>query len=234
MKPSFPYKAVLLYGAVLLVLSGALPARAADGKTVVRALETALRAKIKSPNGTLKISVKPSARAGEGYFSEIKISARPAQIKKFRFSELALTARDVRIDVNKLLRNQEIITLQTKTQLRAKVSEADLTRVLAQGKSTAPLSLKVKFLKDRIRIAGNWNWTWFRGPVVGVGKLRVASSQLYFDLISLRLNNREVPSALRDKVDARLNPILDYRDLPFQPRFRAVKFNGSSATIMAY
>jgi hypothetical protein len=232
-------KNIFARAGVLLLLAAALlpsrPAPAADGPTVARTLESVLRARVKSPGGAVEITVAPSPRAAQGYFSAIRISARPAQIKRFRFSALDLAARDVQVDVNKLLRDREIVTRRSDTRLRAVVNEADLKRMLAQGRSTATMGLRVKFLRDRTRVAGRWNWTWFHGPVVGVGKLRVAPQhRLYFDLSSLQLNGHEVPAALRQRFSERLNPLLDYSDLPFQPRFRAVRFNGASAVITAY
>lgn len=201
---------------------------------VIDELNKALQSRVTSPGGKPHFLVRPSSRAGDGYFEEIFIAARPAQIKKLRLTELVLRARNVQVDVNQLLREHKLNTVKSQTFLRAIVTERDLMDVLAQGKHSAEMGLKVKFLGDQVRVNGNWKWNWFSGPVVAVGRLYLAPGhKVNCDVKSLTLNGNEVPGYVKTKFMEKLNPLIDYSDVPFQPRFRSVKVVGTRAIITA-
>jgi len=235
----------LLLAGVSAIAAGVLcsalqPVTAASGKLgpespnerVTNALTRALQNRISSPGGKPTLVVRPTNRASQGYFSEIVIAANPAQVKKLRFSEMTLRARNVRIDVNHLLKVGKVRTLSSQTSLRAVVTESDLQNVLAQGKHSKGMGIKVKFLNDRVRVTGNWKWSWFNGPVEGVGKLRLAPGhKVHFDIISLKLSGREVPQLVKNKFRERINPLVDYEDLPFRPPFKSVKLTGNKAVV---
>lgn len=214
--------------------AAATPAAQQRARQVTAALTRLLRARVSSPGGQLKLIMRPTARAGEGHFSEIYLAGRPVQVKKLRISEFSLRARDVRLDAARLLRDGSLHTLASRTSLRAVVTESDLTALLARGKRTAAMKLRVKYTGDRIRVSGNWNWGWFNGPVVGVGRLRLAPGhKVNFDILSLKLNGAEVPDFVKTRFSERLNPVISYDDLPFQPRFRSLTFRGSKAILAA-
>lgn len=212
------------------------PVLSAADKKVTQQVEKILRDRISSTNKSLKLIVRPTSRAREGYFSEIIVEGKPVRIKKLSVSEFSLHAKDVRISLSGL-KEQKIRTLQAKTKFRAVVTENDLTQMLARGKHTKTMGLTVKYLKDAkhgdvMRVAGNWKWSWFNGPVIGVGKLRVTdNNEVYADIISLQLNGAEVPGFVKSKFSESLNPVLDYNDVPFQPRFRTVTVQGSKAIL---
>ncbi len=212
----------------------------AQDQRITSAVTQSLRNRVTSPTGKLQLSVHPTARSSEGYFSEIHLAGRPAQIKKLRLEELVMHARNVRIDVPYLLQTGKLRTLAAKTSLRAVITEDALTNVLAAGRHTKSMGLKVKYLKhatwgDVIQVTGNWNLGRFlNGPISGMGKLKVTPDyKVHMDILSLKLNGREVPAFVKNKFMEKMNPILDYEDLPFRPRFKAVKVQGSKATLFS-
>jgi hypothetical protein len=207
----------------------------AAGQRVVKALEKALRANISSPSGKVKLVIRPTARASQGYFSEISIVGRPAKVRKLQISEVDLRARGVRIDVGYLFSTGKVRTLNTKTSLRAVVTDADLTRLLAQGKRTRDMGLRVAYIGgDRMRVSGNLNYTLLNGPVTGVARLKLAADKkVNLDIVSLQLRGREVPGFLKNQLMGRVNPVIDYEDLPFRPQFRSITFKGNKATLSA-
>jgi hypothetical protein len=229
---------------VVLVLGGVLWTWAAQttstlsnaDKKVAQQVEKILRKRVSSPNKDLKLVVRPTSRSREGYFSEIVIEGKPVQIKKLKVSEFSLHAKDVRISVAGL-KDEKIRTLESKTLFHAVVTEDDLTQMFARGRHTRGMGLTAKYLKDPthgdvLQISGNWKWTLFNGPVTGVGKLRVTrDNQVYADIISLKLNGAEVPGFIKTKFSDSLNPVLDYNDVPFQPRFRSLTVQGSKAIL---
>jgi hypothetical protein len=209
-------------------------AQVQSGKRVINALEALLRRRVSSPGGKLTIRVTPGVRPDRGEIAEIFATGSPAQVRKLRVTEMTVRARNVRIDVHDLLRHQKIHTLHATTSLRAVVTEDDLTNLLSKGKHTGKMGLKVKFLGDQTRVTGNFAWGWFNGPVIGVGKLRLGPNyKVYFDILSLKLNGREVPAFIKTKFSEKINPVIDYDDIPFRPHFKALRFNGRSAILTA-
>lgn len=235
---SFAARAMLLFGAFAIssIQVFGTPTLGAADKKVAQQVEAILRARVSSPNKSLKMVVKPTSKSRDGYFSEVIVEGKPVQIKKLSVSEFSLRAKDVRISLAGL-KEQKIRTLQSNTRFHAVVTEDDLTQMFARGKHTRAMALKVKYLKDPnygdvIQVSGNWKWTWFSGPVIGVGKLRVTKeNQVYADILSLKLNGSEVPTFVRNKFSSSLNPVLDYDDVPFQPRFRTLTVQGKKAIL---
>ena len=207
---------------------------APTAQNVSDALKSALKDVISSPGGNMVVKVTPNSKTAQGYFAEVYIAARPAKIKRRQFSELVLRARNVRLDVGKLMKGH-IKTLSSQTTLRAVVTEAELTQALAKGQDSADKGLRVKFTGNgQVRVTGIWKWSWFSGPMDAVGKLRLGSYYtVVADIASLKLNGRLVPPGVRNKFQEKINPLLDYKDLPFRPPFKSLSFSGSKAIITA-
>lgn len=227
---------IIKVGAILTVLTlTALQVHAAPtAQNVTNALESALRKRITSPGGNLLVKIIPGPRAAQGVLQEVYVEAKPAQIKKRRFSYLAMRARNVRLNVNKLM-NGDIETLSSQTTLRATVTESELTQALARGQESADKNLRVKFRNDgTVRVTGNWHWGWFSGPMEAVGKLRLGPNYtVVADIATLKLNGTNVPTPLKNKFQERINPLIDYEDLPFRPPFKSLTFKGDKAFIAA-
>lgn len=208
---------------------------APSAQSVNDALKKALKDRISSPGGNMVIKVTPNSRTAQGYFSEVYIAARPAKIKRRKFSEFVMRARNVRIDVAKLMKSGNIKTLSSQTMLRAVVTEAELTQALAKGQESGDKGLRVKFSGNgNVRVTGKWKWSWFSGPMDAIGKLRLGPNYtVVADISSLKLNGKQVPPGMKNKFQQKINPLLDYEDLPFRPPFKTLKFSGSKAVITA-
>ena len=205
-----------------------------SGARVTKALEDYLRNRITSPGGKLNIKITPGAKADQGYFSEVLIVAKPASIKKRQFSLFRLRAKNVRIDPNALLKNNDLDTLSSTTTLYAEVTDQELTKVLAGGKESSVMNLKVNFKGDLIQVSGNYNWGVFSGPFTATGKLRLGSGhQIVADIQSLTINGFEAPAFIKNKFSERINPLIDYTDLPFKPPFRKLVIEGNKAIVYA-
>lgn len=201
---------------------------------VTQALENYLRNRITSPGGKLEIKITPSAKADQGYFTEVLIVARPAKIKKRQFSLLRLRATNLHIDPNALLKKNDLETISSKTTLYAEVTAQELTKALASGKESSVMNLKVNFKGDLIQVSGNYNWGVFSGPFIATGKLRLASGhQIVADIQSLKINGFEAPALIKNKFSERINPLIDYTDLPFKPPFRKLVIQGNKAIVYA-
>ena len=213
----------------------AAPKLDAQDQRITAALKEVLRQRVSSPGGKLNLVVKPTARAAQGEFAEVFIAGRPAQIRRLRISELSLRARNVKIDVPYLLSEKKVRTLSAKTTLRAIVTESDITRLLAGGKHTKGLGLRVKYLGgNTMQVTGNLNWKLINGPIKGTAKLRLLPNyKVNLDILSLQLRGQEVPQFVKNQFSEKINPIIDYEDMPFRPRFRGIQVSGTRAILTA-
>lgn len=226
----------LATGVLCLSAQAATPtaAQKAKGQKMTKALTALLQKRIKSPGSKLQLKVVPGARADQGYFTEIYIHAKPARIKDLNFSELTLRARNVRISPTGLLNDNKLRTLSSTTTMRAIVTEAQVTEALSKGQESADKGMKVKFEKNKVHVTGRWKWSWFSGPMDAIGKLRLGSGHtVVADIESLKLNGKQVPAAMKKKFSERVNPLIDYTELPFRPPFKALRFSGNKAIITA-
>ena len=223
-----------LGGTPLEAAPAATPKLDAQDKRVVDRLSWLLNRRVKKPNGSnINLTIVPTARASEGYFAQVKMSGAPAQLKKrFQVSEFSLNARNVRLDVPSLWNGNKVKTYQATTNLRAVISEDDLTTNLAKGKRTKEMDLKVRFLGDKIGVSGKLNYPLINGPVNGTAKLRLAPGhKVYLDILSLKLRGVEVPAFIKSRFSAHINPIISYEDLPFNPPFKSVRMVGNKAIL---
>lgn len=231
MKP----KIIGLFAYFIAVGVLALPSQAApSAQAVSDALKKALKESISSPGGNMVVKITANSKTAQGYFAEVYVAARPAKIKKRQFSEFVMRAKNVRLDVAKLMKGR-IKTLASQTTLRAIITESELTQALAKGQDSADKGLKVKFAANgAVRVTGTWKWSWFSGPMDAVGKLRLGPNYtVVADISSLKLNGKIVPQGLKNKFQQEINPLLDYQDLPFRPPFKSLKFVGAKAIITA-
>ncbi|PQV65047.1 Protein of unknown function (DUF2993) [Abditibacterium utsteinense] len=212
----------------------AAPQLDAQDQKVINRLSWLLNKRVKKPNGSpINVSIVPTARASEGYFSQITMSGSPAQLKKkFRVSQFNLDARNVHLDVASLWNGNRVKTFQSQTKLRAVITEDDLTSMLAQGGATKSMGLKIKFLGNRIGVTGNLNYALINGPINGVGQLRMAPGhKVYLDILSLKLRGVEVPGFIKNQFSNHINPVIAYEDLPFNPPFKGIKMVGKKAVL---
>lgn len=206
----------------------------AQGQRVINQVRALFNAKVSSPGGKLSLRIVPGAHPEKGEFREIFASGTPARVKKLQISALTLRARNVQIDVDQLMKRNRFATLKSQTSLHAVVSDSDLTRYLARGKHTKDMKLKVRFRGKATHVTGNFKWQWFSGPVEGLGRLRLgANHKVYFDIVNLKLNGKAVPDWLKKKFSDKINPIIDYDDVPFQPQFKSLQIRGNHAVLTA-
>lgn len=207
----------------------------AQDKYVLGRLTWLINKRVKSSGGKpISVKIVPTGRASDGYFSQIAISGAPAKIKRMYVTEFSLNAKDVKLDVPYLVDEHKIRTSKAATTLRAVITDADITKMLSEGSSTKSMGLKVTFLPtgNRIHVTGNLNYALLNGPVDGTGTLRSgADSKIYLDINSLKLRGTETPAFVKNWLSNKMNPLIDYGDLPFSPPFKSFKIVGNKAFI---
>ncbi|RYG62834.1 DUF2993 domain-containing protein [bacterium] len=226
------FGALFIGGAFRQTPAISAPVLDADDQKATQQLIAVLHRSLKKPNGDkINLTVVPNARSSEGYFSEVKMSAAPAQLKKkLRVTEFSLDARNVQVNMGALWQERRVRTLKSQTKLRVTITEDDLTQMLARGKHTKTMGLKIKFVGDKLSVTGNVNYALVNGPVSGLAKLRMMPDhKVNLDIISMKLRGAELPVFVKNQFASRINPIIDYNDLPFNPPFKGVKVVGNKA-----
>ncbi|RYX82114.1 DUF2993 domain-containing protein [bacterium] len=222
------------------ILSPAFQAKAApgdkpdaQGQKVVKRVEQLLRATIKNQDGSpLAISLTPTSKAAQGFLSDVRISGGATQLKSLFVSEFQLHAQNVQVDVPSLWSEGKVRTKRAQTQLRVVITEQDLTRMLANSKSTKDMDLKVKYVGDKMHITGKLNYAIVNGPVSGYARLRQTSDHnVYLDILSLQLRGIEAPGFIKNQLSSRINPVIKYSSVPFNPPFRTLKVVGNKAIL---
>ncbi len=203
----------------------------ANGQRVTNRVEQLLRGVIKSQDGRpLAIHLSPTARASQGYFSDVKIAGGATRLKSLFVSQFQLHSQNVQVDVPALYSIGKVKTLRANTQMRVVISENDLTKMLAAGKSTKDMKLRVKYVGDRMRVTGVLNFPFINGPISGVAKLRqTADHNVYLDILSMQLRGVEAPGFVKNQLSSRINPVVNYSTVPFNPPFRSLKVVGDKA-----
>lgn len=211
----------------------AQPARADQGQRITRRVAQVLRGVIRNQNGTpIALRITSNARSARGFFPHISMSGGATRLKNLYASEFQLDAQNVQIDVPALNNLGKVRTQYAQTRLRVVISENDLTKTLSQGKSTRDMGLRVKYIGDRMRITGHLNYAFLNGPISGVAKLRqTADHNVYLDILSLQLRGVEAPGFIKNQLSNRINPIINYSTLPFNPPFRSLRVVGNKAIL---
>lgn len=205
----------------------------AQGQRVTKRVEQLLRGVIKNQNGTpISLQLTPNARTSQGFFSDVRIAGGATKIKSLFVSEFQLHARNVQVDVPALWSLGKVRTNRSQTSLRVVITEDDLTRMLAAGKHTKDMNLKVKYLGNKMQITGNLNYAFLNGPVVGTAKLRqTADHNVFLDILSLQLRGHEAPGFVKNQLESHINPVVNYATVPFNPPFRFLRVVGNKAIL---
>jgi len=238
-KHSLSVSLTLTAAATLFLLSqGGRALGKSTADLVLGRLEAKIRTGFTNPENPKSAEIKiipydNTALAGEGRLKAVVIRSAPAMIKKVPAEEIDMRADDVRIDVKKLLKDDDIVTISTaRTRLNAIISESNLDSLFARGRSTKDMKLKTKFDGGKVTISGTWKLFMFKGPIRTVGKLAVtADNNLNYELESLKLNHAEAPASLKKQFMQRLNPVVEFSDMPFKPKVQSIAFKGSKVYV---
>ncbi|MBI3922597.1 MAG: DUF2993 domain-containing protein [Armatimonadetes bacterium] len=208
------------------------------GDRVLHALEQHVRARISNPENPKAAEIKivpydSEASTAKGRFKTIIVRSSPAKIKHVPIEEINLRADDVTIDVDQLLKKDDLDTKKSgKTTVEGTVSADNLNALFAGGKATHDMNLKARFEDGKVKISGYWKLFMFKGPIQTVGRLILTKKNtLDFEMDSLKINNREAPKSVKDQFMERLNPVVQFDDIPFRPKITTLTFKGDKVFV---
>ncbi|MBP8950881.1 MAG: DUF2993 domain-containing protein [Armatimonadetes bacterium] len=204
----------------------ALAAGVAWAAISVAMAEKVLRTKIDENWTTknLKITVKPyssEARTQKGQFAYLAMSADWAEEKedKVKLVDFSMSARDVQIDVNELVKRKKLRVVNSgSTSAHVKLMEADVNRLLAM-KKTPIQNLKVDFGNGDLTFTGK-----YQVNIKLTGTVEIKNGyELHFKPTQASIGILGVPIGIVNKFLGSLNPVMDMRKLPLQPKLKSLK-----------
>jgi hypothetical protein len=195
---------------------------------VVQALEQVLRRDITNPkdaNGLLLRIVPASPEETEkGKFQLVEIASKPARIRNIFLRELRARAVEPVIDVSALLERGKLRTVSVKDSTLEGVMDAEnFERMLAELKATKDMRIKVQITSDgKVVLRGILTLLRINNPFEAVCRAEARDGCLYLRIEELRVNNVAAPAFLVSRLEKHINPVVEPKDLPFNPKIKMV------------
>lgn len=196
---------------------------------IVQALEQVLRRDITNPRNEkdfyLRIVPASSEETGRGKFQLVEIVSKPAKIKNIFLRELRARAVEPVVDVSALLERGKIRTVSVKESTLEGVMDAEnLERMLAQLKATKDMRIKVQITDEgRIILRGTLTLLRINSPFEAVCRGEAKDGCFYLHIEELRVNNVTAPAFLVSRLERHINPVVEPKDLPFNPPIKSVR-----------
>ena len=199
-------------------------------------IATRLRNKINSKWKTtsLQVTVKPLSDADtqKGRFAAINVKANSVVVRDVKLTGVAISATDVTLDLNQLVRKNQVVTTRRKTgHFTARVSESDLNKALAHKKNSIE--------NLRVALGSNGRLTFTGKYKFGLGanlKLegKLDSPDHYrvnFVPTKASVNGIPLPTGPLKTVLQKMNPLLDLKSIPLSPRINKITVTQGSLTM---
>ena len=169
----------------------------------------------------LQVQVVPFAdttQAPHGRFKSISVSANGVWVSDVKMSPVRIKASDVTLDLNALVRQNQVVTTRRKIgSFIAKVSEADLNKALSH-KDTPIQDLHVALSRGTLVFTGRYKLG-FGVNLRLEGKLESPDHyKINFVPTKASVSGVPLPAGPLKVVLSKMNPLVDLRKLPLNPR----------------
>lgn len=201
---------------------------ASSPSKIAQTLEQVLRRDITNPKGSdgLFLRIVPSSprETERGKFQLIEIESKPARVKNIFLRELRARAVEPVIDVAALTEKGKLRTISVKESSVQGIMDADnLEKMLAELKATKDMRIKVQITDDgKIILRGVLTLLRINNPFEAVCRPEARDKCLYLRIEELRINGIAAPTFLVSRLEKHINPVVEPKDLPFNPPIRSV------------
>lgn len=164
------------------------------------------------------------ARLDQGWFKSVAISATSATRRGVRLAPVVTKVWDVRLDLNKLFRQDEVVCLHYgKRYYYTKLSEDDLNRALRLKHDMPIKDVQAKLANGLITFTGCYQLGWGHKLLLA-GKLVPKNRyEIHFVPTKATVNGIPIPAGPLRTLLAKLNPLLDMEDVPLKPEVRSIR-----------
>jgi|LSQX01.2.fsa_nt_gb uncharacterized protein YpmS len=223
-------KYLAIGGIAVLALSSVAWAITADQ------VGTRIRNKINSKwqTSNLRVTVVPfsQAKTNSGQFKQIKITANSVKVKNIKLAPVTITANEVTMNLDALVRRNEIETRGAKsTSFSTRVTQADLNKALALKKGPVQ-NLRCELGSNKITFFG----TYKMGLAANLrieGKLVPSADRRGINLVPTKasVGGVPMPAGPLNSVLSKMNPLVDFKKLPLSPRVQKIMINSNAMTV---
>lgn len=181
----------------------------------------------------LKVWVVPYSAdsTNKGRFKKITVLASSVIVSGVKMSPVSISAEDVTLDLNKLLRENRVVTTKRKSShFSAKVSQSSLNVALAQ-KQTPIQNLACTLGSGTITFTGTYKLG-FGANLKLEGVLECPDHyQLNFVPQKASVSGVPLPAGPLKTVLSKMNPLIDFKTVPLSPRVEKISISSGTLTI---
>ncbi len=212
-------------------LMSAVVIAASSSQKVVQNLEQVLRRDITNPKDSngLHLRIVPASpeETAKGKLQLIEVESKPARIKNIFLRELRARAVEPVIDVGALSERGKLRTISVKESTLEGVMDADnFEKMLAELKATKDMRIKVQITDDgKVVLRGILTLLRINNPFEAVCRPEVRDNCLYLRIEELKINGVAAPAFLLSRLDKHINPVIEPKDLPFNPPVKSVRIH---------
>lgn len=196
---------------------------------------TRIRNKINSKWATsgLKVTVVPinATETAKGHFQKISVTANSVMLRDVKLTGVNINATDVTLDLNELVRKNQVVTTRRKSgHFTARVSEGDLNKALSHKKDTIQ-DLRVALSNDTLTFTGKYKLG-LGANLKLVGRLESPDHyKVNFIPTHAAVNGIPLPAGPLKMVLSKMNPLLDFRTIPLNPRVEKISVQSGCLTM---
>lgn len=196
---------------------------------------TRIRNKInqKWKTSNLKVTVTPynQTETSKGRFAAINVVASSVTVDDVKMTGVKISATDVTLDLNQLVRANQVVTTRRKTgHFMAKVGEADLNKALTHKKNTIQ-DLRVALANGTLTFTGKYKFG-IGANLKLEGRLETPDHyKVNFVPTKASVNGIPLPAGPLKVVLQKINPLLDFRKVPLNPRIEKIIVSGGTLTM---
>jgi len=221
--------------AVAVLLTAILPAVPSAAAVTVRQVEKGIRdymnRKFKCTD--LKVQVVPHADPAllqQGRLQTVIISVKRADKEGIIMNGLYLKATDVTVSLDALFRLGKLRTASRKsTDIRATIKEGELNKAFARAK--IPIKqFKVKFDNGMVVATGVYEFV-FGNKLRMVARLVPKKDGVHFAARHASVNGQPLPIGQVNALLAKMNPLINFADIPFSPEVTKIVIQKDTLTI---
>ncbi len=218
-------RSILAMTLVALVATTAMLAYATVTVEGVRnRISQKIRLKFKVENLVIKVvPFESDSWTQQGRFQSIVVAADKIHRKGIAIRNIHIKAFDVVLDIKELYGDGDIKTKsRQKTVFSGRAYKDDLNKMLALKKSPIE-NLRVDFENNKLVFTGKFRFA-FGHNLRMVGELRVEDHRkINFVPTAVSVNGIPLPAGPLRSMLSKLNPLIDFANIPLQPKVDEIK-----------
>ncbi|MCS7192388.1 MAG: DUF2993 domain-containing protein [Armatimonadetes bacterium] len=220
------FKLVLLG---LLILASVLVAFSPH--KIVQTLEEVLRREIMNPKDSngLYLRIVPASpeETAKGKLQLVEFESKPVRVKNIFLRELRAKAVEPTIDVAALTERGKLRTISVReSNLQGVMDAENLEKMLAELNATKKMKIKVQVTEDdKIVLRGILTLLRINNPFEAICRPETKNDSLHLQIEELRVNGIGAPAFLRSRLEREINPVVEPKDLPFNPPIKSVQIH---------